>query len=1140
MAESIFKGPSYYEEDDKNRFLGRDKETEDLLYLVDNSDFCVCYAESGEGKSSLINAGLKPKMREKGMFPIHITFNENDFARTPVNNKVCEDNPNNINFDQLIWKKIDNTIRFARNTEQFGDLYKTLTIQNSIITEYNNDFHGTIWWKLRFNDLRINSYESVIPVLIFDQFEEIFTRAKDIAWTDSFFKWLEGLYEDDRYADYSIDENRTKKFKVLLSLRSDYVCELDYWCMNKYFIPSLKNNRYCLKPLSKHSAYKIVHQLTKMPKGISHNEIIKSAKIERSGDWATIDDYLPCISALILSLVLTGLENEDDEITNKLNDLVAEDKENISDEFLFFVMNNIYERALNKSGIGTNSVLRDILEETLVDTNGRRRVVSRLDKNLQSIPEYIINNLAKERIIIVSGMNVEISHDCLRSVVEKHNIERQKMLEYEKRRNNILLKAAERTKHRVIRQKHNIYVFFILLISYSLSYLFLRFHSYDIIVPFFGGGGKILNVPLSVLKEFLFVFIIILIPSICIFQSYHKKWGRIYVTNVTSMSTLFLIFYLFLVFYDTVICPVERYVSTCDDSAPLLWGVPFFFFLIYQRKPLWHYILYAIMLVPLAINAVGKWQIPAKILIVYLCIVVFFIIFSFVKCKTRIYFHPQRELTKLLWIILNIIVLLSAIFFQLGFDVRHVDYDNAIRNNLISRGWKTIVAKEYDKYCLLDAQYGDTILPCVFDSIYYNRGNLECSYLYISDTINVEDGNYGVFKVKSLYGKDSLKVSIVISPEFECSLSRMRSLNLKKANLRDSLMKTSAIVYNDLRNGIINYLRTGNTLDISDIRCFDMLDSLHKEQTGRTLSVISAKVDSLNDNLINTLYRAVYSDLCLCSIKDRIANHDINGVMELFSHFQTCEFQEEQSKTLNTFYQVEVDSIRFAFSSKDLVAGHTSAHTGMLHSIAGLDIRPHAENVLDKIKKDNANLNELFLSIIENLQVVNANNFYLNYLKSILSKMKQGQSIKEAKKQTLNQLIGGIDRQINRLDTLDLLFTYNFIEAELSYKRLSDSTLNVLIPIIASGENINYNSSLIDICRELIKVSVCRWYEDGDTYVKQLKKADQSRIQKSYRLIEEIVEAANIGKESVKERKKLIEVLTREIRQKAEQALQEE
>ena len=45
MADSLFMGPSFYEEKDKNSFLGRDKEAEDLLYLVANSDFCVCYAE---------------------------------------------------------------------------------------------------------------------------------------------------------------------------------------------------------------------------------------------------------------------------------------------------------------------------------------------------------------------------------------------------------------------------------------------------------------------------------------------------------------------------------------------------------------------------------------------------------------------------------------------------------------------------------------------------------------------------------------------------------------------------------------------------------------------------------------------------------------------------------------------------------------------------------------------------------------------------------------------------------------------------------------------------------------------------------------------------------------------------------------
>lgn len=59
-STSVFKGPSFYEEKDKDLFLGRKQETADLLYLVEHSDFCVCYAESGEGKSSLINAGYSP------------------------------------------------------------------------------------------------------------------------------------------------------------------------------------------------------------------------------------------------------------------------------------------------------------------------------------------------------------------------------------------------------------------------------------------------------------------------------------------------------------------------------------------------------------------------------------------------------------------------------------------------------------------------------------------------------------------------------------------------------------------------------------------------------------------------------------------------------------------------------------------------------------------------------------------------------------------------------------------------------------------------------------------------------------------------------------------------------------------------
>lgn len=67
MDKSIyFKGPSCYQETDKELFWGREKETQDVFNLVSNSDYCVCCAKSGEGKSSLLNAGLMPKLRKCG------------------------------------------------------------------------------------------------------------------------------------------------------------------------------------------------------------------------------------------------------------------------------------------------------------------------------------------------------------------------------------------------------------------------------------------------------------------------------------------------------------------------------------------------------------------------------------------------------------------------------------------------------------------------------------------------------------------------------------------------------------------------------------------------------------------------------------------------------------------------------------------------------------------------------------------------------------------------------------------------------------------------------------------------------------------------------------------------------------------
>ena len=53
-----------YGENDSFKFFGREKELECMYRSFQQNDYLVCYAVSGEGKSSILNAGLFPEMRK--------------------------------------------------------------------------------------------------------------------------------------------------------------------------------------------------------------------------------------------------------------------------------------------------------------------------------------------------------------------------------------------------------------------------------------------------------------------------------------------------------------------------------------------------------------------------------------------------------------------------------------------------------------------------------------------------------------------------------------------------------------------------------------------------------------------------------------------------------------------------------------------------------------------------------------------------------------------------------------------------------------------------------------------------------------------------------------------------------------------
>ncbi len=69
-----------YDENGGFEFAGRSEETWALYDRIARNDYTVYYAASGEGKSSLIRAGLLPILRRRNYFPVYIVFEDKELG----------------------------------------------------------------------------------------------------------------------------------------------------------------------------------------------------------------------------------------------------------------------------------------------------------------------------------------------------------------------------------------------------------------------------------------------------------------------------------------------------------------------------------------------------------------------------------------------------------------------------------------------------------------------------------------------------------------------------------------------------------------------------------------------------------------------------------------------------------------------------------------------------------------------------------------------------------------------------------------------------------------------------------------------------------------------------------------------------
>ncbi len=234
--DNPWPGLASYDETSQLFFSGRTAEADELLRRILDEPLTVLFGKSGLGKTSLLHAGLFPRLRALDLLPVlvrlHVRQTSEPFA------------------DQVRVRLIDE-LR-DHGIEHAG------TTADETLWEYLHGAGQEFW--SRQNRL-------VRPVFVFDQFEELFTLGRAVpARVEAFREDLADLaenripaalvrrHESDGTSGTTLN-TRAMPYKIVIALREDFLADLEGW---RAVMPSLRRNRMRLLPMRSDQALEAV------------------------------------------------------------------------------------------------------------------------------------------------------------------------------------------------------------------------------------------------------------------------------------------------------------------------------------------------------------------------------------------------------------------------------------------------------------------------------------------------------------------------------------------------------------------------------------------------------------------------------------------------------------------------------------------------------------------------------------------------------------------------------------------------------------------------------------------------------------------------------------------------------------------
>lgn len=413
-----YAGLFSFGEEDKEYFFGRNREIEHLSELILNHILTIVFGQSGVGKTSLLQAGLIPRIRKSQCyFPIYLRVNFDTPEHPPL-------------------EQVKGEIEAA---------IKTVDPEAPLIGD------KTLWEYFAYTRI-LNGLSN--PILIFDQFEEIFhCETGNKPNVDLFARELTDLVEnrvpvtvqkrlekENRY----LESAPGIECRVIFSLRKDYLPQLETFAK---FMPSVMVSRFQLLQMEGDAAIEAVekpaHAIIEDRKvAVEIIKKIPGSDVEEYS-YRPFDkrDISNCetwkkkkIEPFLLSLFCFQA-NEKRLKTRANNRLTVDLIKSIDTSDM---INDFYEETIK--GMKFKAHVPTALEDLLLTPRGHRKLQEITTLKIEGkVTDEEIKKLVKKRIIrkVTHGgiEYAELIHDVMTSTIKE---KRDKRIEKEKERARIV------------------------------------------------------------------------------------------------------------------------------------------------------------------------------------------------------------------------------------------------------------------------------------------------------------------------------------------------------------------------------------------------------------------------------------------------------------------------------------------------------------------------------------------------------------------------------------------------------------------------------------------------------------------------------------------------------------------------------